>query len=809
MRQLFLIFYFVAVSTVTFSQNFIRGKVTDEKGEPLTGASVFIPSVSLGKTTNTQGQFSFENIPDKRYSVEISYIGYESETVITPVNRTLEIKLRRKTIEIGEITVTSIKATERSAVTYTDVKQEEIAVRNLGQDIPYLLSLTPSFVSTSDAGTGIGYTGFRIRGTDANRTNITVNGVPLNDAESHGTFFVNMPDFASSLSAVQIQRGVGTSTNGAAAFGASINMQTHGLNTNPYAELSSTVGSFGTNKNTLKAGTGLMSNKFAAEARLSNVTSNGYIDRASVDMQSYYFTAGYYGEKSTLRFITFGGQEKTYQAWNGVDSEIMKTNRTYNELGEFTDNEGKTKYYENQTDNYNQTHYQLHWQQELSPKIILNLSAHYTCGIGYYEDYKNERKYAEYLLTPDTLNGKVLKKTDLVRQKWLDNDFYGITYSLNYTTKSYNLALGGAINRYDGDHFGKVIWIRNSNNHDLSKEWYRSKGLKDDANVYAKLNGEVFKNLFVSADVHLRYIGYSIFGTDDKYDADTKSMRDITLSDNFLFLNPKFGTTYKLNDNNNVYASLSVANREPNRNNYTERSSNEPLPTHETLYDAEFGYRYNTSNFRCEANMYYMKYKNQLILTGKISEIGELLTTNIPDSYRAGIELSAAAKLTGFLNWGANIALSSNKILNFTEQDVDMYDSDWNWIGTQNNYLGVTDIANSPSVVANNIFTLNFKNFEAGLTSSFISRQYFDNTSTIERSINPYFVNNLSMKYSLKAYPFRSIDFQILLNNLLNEQYESNAYTWYSYYLDGKRVNESRYFPQAGINILASVTLKL
>lgn len=809
MRRIICISALLVISAITFAQNFIRGKVTDETGAPLQGASVFLPSVSLGKTTDSEGNFSFENIPDKRYAIEISFIGYETETVYTSSNRNIEVRLHRKSFEISEVTVTSIRATDRSAVTYTDVKKQEIATRNLGQDIPYLLSLTPSFISTSDAGTGIGYTGFRIRGTDANRTNITVNGVPLNDAESHGTFFVNMPDFASSLSSMQIQRGVGSSTNGAAAFGASINMQTEGLNPNPYAELNSTLGSFNTNKNMLKAGTGLMNNKFSADARLSNITSAGYIDRAWVNMQAYYFSLGYFGEKSTLRFITFGGREKTYQAWNGVDAEIMKTSRTYNELGKYTDNEGKTQYYDNQTDNYNQTHYQFHWMHEITPKLNLNATAHYTRGIGYYEDYKTARKYDEYGLRPDTLAGNALKRTDLVRQKWLDNHFYGITYALNYSAKKYYLTLGGAANRYCGDHFGKVIWIRNSNNHDIGQDWYRNSGLKDDANFYTKLNWEALKSLYVSADIQARYIGYQIEGTDDKYDADAKAMRNIELKQNFLFLNPKLGLTYKLDVQNDVFASYSIANREPNRNNYTERGSNEPLPKHETLYDAEAGYRFNSSGFRAEANLYYMYYRNQLILTGKISEIGELLTTNIPESYRAGIEFSASAKITNWFTWSANAAFSQNKILNFTEQDVDVYDTDWKWIDSRNNYLGTTDIAYSPSVVANNMFTFNYSGLEAGFISQFVSRQYFDNTSSLERSIDPYFVNNLSLKYSLEVKPLRGVDFQLLVNNIFNEMYETNAYTWYSYYIDGKRVNESRYFPQAGINFLASITLKL
>lgn len=807
MRQFFITAILLIWTATSFGQHLIKGKVTDENGSALSGATVYIKTESVGKTTDKKGEFIIDGLTKTRYAIEVSFIGYESTTVQAVTDRELIVKLKSKSFSLNEITVSSLRANDKSAVTYSDVKKTDIDQRNFGQDIPYLLALTPSFITTSDAGTGIGYTGFRIRGTDANRTNITVNDVPLNDAESHGTFFVNMPDFASSLSSVQVQRGVGTSTNGAAAFGASINMQIEGLNAKPYGEISSTIGSFNTNKNTLKAGTGLINNRFAFDARLSNVTSDGYIDRAWVDMKSYYFSAGYFGEKTTLKFLTFGGAEKTYQAWYGVDSEIMKTNRMYNDLGEFTDNNGNTQYYDNQTDNYNQTHYQLHWLQELTPKLHFNATAHLTRGKGFYEEYKLDRNYLEYGLTPDTLAGAALEETDLVRQKWLDNYFYGITYALNYETDKLNASVGGALNRYDGNHYGKVIWVRNANNLDMSKEWYKSKGIKDDANIYAKLNFEPLSGLFASVDLQYRYINYRMQGTDDKYDEDKNVMRDITQTHEYHFFNPKFGLTYKLDKQNDVYASYSISNREPNRNNYTEAGANEK-PTYETLYDTEAGYRFQSPQFSAGANLYFMRYKNQLILTGKISEIGELLTTNIANSYRTGIELNAGAKIAKWVRWDGNVALSQNKILNFIEQDVDMYDADGNWVDAKNDTLGLTDIAYSPNVVANCIFTFNFDRFEVGVYSSYVGKQYFDNTSNENRSIDAYFVNNLSVKYSLPLKQLKGIDFQLLLNNILNEKYETNAYTWYSYYLDNKRVNESRYFPQAGINFLGSVTFK-
>jgi iron complex outermembrane receptor protein len=711
-------------------------------------------------------------------------------------------------VELEEVTVTSIRANEKSAVSYTTLAASEIARRNTGQDVPFLLALSPSFVATSETGTGIGYTGFRIRGTDANRVNVTVNGIPLNDAESHTVFFVNMPDFASSLSSVQVQRGVGTSTNGAAAFGASINMQTEQLQQDAYARISTTLGSFNTNKNMLKAGTGLLADQWAFDMRLSNVTSDGYIERASVDMKSWYFSGGYYGEKSTLKLITFGGNEKTYQAWNGVSVENLATNRRFNELGVYFDDKGKMQYYDNQTDNYSQTHYQLHWLQRLSTSFNLNVAAHYTRGIGYYEDYKQDRKYAEYGITPPVVNGAALKKTDLVRQKWLDNHFAGLTWSLNYTGKAMSASVGGAVNRYDGDHFGKITWVRNASDLNIGKDWYRNNGVKDDANVYAKVTAELLPSLYLNADAQYRYIRHTMQGSDDKYDSDTRAMRIIDQSHTFHFFNPKAGLTYRMTNGHDLYASYSIANREPNRNNYTEAGADE-LPTHETLYDTEVGYRYQSAKLSLGANLYWMKYRNQLILTGKISEIGELLTSNIPDSYRRGIELMGAWKPLNWLHWDGSVTLSQNKILNFTEQDVDVYDADWNWIDARSNFLGTTNIAYSPSVVASSRISFDLQEELNGLRLAFISqyvgKQYIDNTSSDQRSMPAYLVNSLSAEYTIQLPKMKSLDFQLTVNNLFNEQYVSNGYVWYSYYLDGARENDLRYFPQAGTNFLATI----
>lgn len=707
-------------------------------------------------------------------------------------------------IMLDEITVSSLRANEKSAVSYSNVSAEEIEKRNAGQDIPYLLSLTPSFVATSDAGTGIGYTGYRIRGTDANRVNVTVNGVPINDSESHGVFFVNMPDFASSLSSVQIQRGVGTSTNGAAAFGASINMQTEKLNPEAYAEISSTYGSFNTNRNILKAGTGLINDRWAFDARLSNITSDGYIERAWVDMKSYYFSGGYYGKKSTLKFITFGGNERTYQAWNGVSSDYLSTNRTYNELGEYQDINGDTLYYNNQTDNYNQTHYQLHWNQVLNDELFFNASVHYTKGKGFYEEYKTGRYYDEYGLTPDTINGAVQPTTDLVRRKWLDNHFGGLIWALNYQNNNVNASLGGGVNRYDGDHFGKVIWVKNAQQLDPDHEWYRSHSVKDDANIYLKTNVGFWEKFTATVDLQYRFIQHTMKGQNDKFDWDTFSMRPLDISKTFHFFNPKLGLTYQLNKSQDIYASYSVANREPNRNNYTDAGKDEH-PVSERLFDTELGYRIKSERFVAGVNAYYMKYKNQLVLTGKVSEIGEPLTSNVDNSYRAGIELVAGMKIISGLRWDGSLTLSQNKILNYTDVAYVDYNPD-NQVKT---FHKSTNIAYSPDVVFNSAFSYLYGNLEAGFSSQYVGKQYLDNSSDSEKAIDRYFVNNISVRYSLPIKNIRSIDFLLMINNVFNERYETNGYAWSQFYSgDAKRYNFKYLFPQAGINFLAGITFK-
>ncbi|GHT16934.1 TonB-dependent receptor [Bacteroidia bacterium] len=697
--------------------------------------------------------------------------------------------------QLEEVVIAATRADEKTPIAYTNMGQKTIEQQNFGQDIPYLVSLTPSVVSTSDAGTGIGYTGLRIRGTDANRINITVNGVPLNDAESHGVFWVNMPDFAASLQNIQIQRGVGTSTNGAAAFGATLNMQTELLQERAYGEYSGSAGSFGTFKNTVKAGTGLMNNKFAMDVRLSSITSKGYIDRAGVDLQSYYLSAGYYGNKAMLKFITFAGKEKTYQAWNGVPAQLLSTNRTYNPCGEYTDDDGTVHYYDNQTDNYWQRHYQLIYTQQLTNKWNFHTALHYTRGYGYYEEYKEDSDFARYLIpTYFDKDNEEVTTSDLVRQKWLDNDFYGGTFSLNYEREGFKATLGGAANYYDGRHYGYVTWIKDYPMAFPDKQkFYDGTGKKQDYNVFAKGNAELFSDFNAYADLQYRHIDYRIGGTTDNQDL--LNIRRI-----YNFFNPKIGALYTLNSHHEVFASFAVAHREPNRNNFVEADANEQ-PTSELLYDYEIGYAFHHERFSANLNGYFMDYTNQLILTGKTNEIGEPLTTNIPTSYRTGIELAVAAKIAKWLQWDGNCTFSQNKIRNFTE-----YVDDWDSDKQRENRLGTTDIAFSSPLIANSIFSVLHKNFSVGWHAAYVGKQFIDNTSSNERSLDAYFVNHLRAGYFVDVQKIR-LSLEIMVNNLFNYQYESNAWV-YSYYENGERGSDAGYFPQAGRSFLGKLTIK-
>ncbi|MGE5318488.1 MAG: TonB-dependent receptor, partial [Chloroflexota bacterium] len=677
----------------------------------------------------------------------------------------------------------------------TTVNHDAIEKLNQGKDMPLILEHLPATVSTSDAGTGIGYSTFRIRGTDMNRINITVNGIPLNDAESHSVYFVNMPDFASSVSSVQVQRGVGSSTNGAAAFGASVNMQTQPPAHDAYGIIGSSYGSFNTFKNTVSAGTGLMDNKWAVDARLSKLSSDGYIDRASADLKSFYLSSGYYGKSTILKFNVFSGIEKTYQAWDGVPSNLLGINRTFNGMGAYSDNNGNSKFYENETDNYQQDHYQFILAQSFSPKTILNFALHYTRGKGYYEQYKDNANLSDYCVT-DTTGGNM--ETDLIRRKHLDNDFYGYTFSLNYQPiNRMRLTFGNSGNIYDGNHFGRIIWAENALplGHDF--EWYRGTGKKKDLNVFTKANFQVTGRLSLYGDLQLRAINYEISGIDD-------DLRNIAQKHNFLFFNPKAGAFLDIHSYGSIYASLAVAHREPNRDNYTDADPSKQKPVAEKLFDYELGYQYSKPTLQLNANIYYMSYRDQLILTGDINDVGSAIMMNVDKSYRTGIELSGTYMTTNKLSFGANLAISQNKIIDFTEK-VD----NWNSGEQVENSIGTTNLAFSPTMVGG--FDLTWKpvnNLSASFDGKYVSRQYIDNTSSEDRSLDPYFINNLRFSYSVKPKFLKELVLELNVNNLFNVKYETNAWV-YKFYYEGQYWKYDGYFPQAGINVMGGITVKL
>ncbi len=706
-----------------------------------------------------------------------------------------------KDVSLNEVVVTATKAVKGTPVAYTDISQSDLTRRNDGQGIPYLISLTPSVIMTSDAGTGIGYSGFRIRGTDANRINITVNGVPMNDAESHTVFWVNMPDFASSVENIQIQRGAGTSTNGAASFGATVAMQTENPSMKPYGEYSISAGSFGTVKHMVKGGTGLLYDHFVFDARYSDIRSDGFIDRASAKMRSYFVSGAWYGDNTLIKFQTFGSSEETYQAWNGVPGDSLKAgNRTYNPCGAYYDENGKPKFYNNQTDNYWQQHYHLMGSQRLGDYWNMNVTLHYTPGEGYYEDYRYNKKYSDYKL-PNYINpdGEEVKKSDFIRRKWLESDFYGGIFSANYRKENLQVTIGGAVNNYVCDHFGRILWAKSANTlPDPDYEYYRNKGEKLDYSGYAKGNWLFHPNWNAYLDLQYRGIDYTIKGSDDK------GGDHMNIGKNWNFFNPKAGLNYQ-RGNHNAFVSFSVAHREPSRDNYTEVNEKErPThnPQHETLYDYEAGYSFRNSLFHVGANLYYMDYDNQLILTGKMSEIGEALTSNIKDSYRMGIELTAGIKITDWLQWNGNSTFSRNKVKDFTEY-LDDYDNG----GQQAIEHGTTRIAFSPDIIANSMFDFYWKDFSASFNSQYVSRQYMDNTTTKGRSIDPYFVNSLRVGYVFKPKFMKEIALDVTVNNLFNEKYETNGFT-FTYFADGEYITENSYFTQAGTNAMARVTFK-
>ncbi|MBR3883701.1 MAG: TonB-dependent receptor [Bacteroidaceae bacterium] len=711
---------------------------------------------------------------------------------------------------LQEVEILSTRATETTPIAYTNIESKELKTYNTGVDFPYLISMTPSAITTSDAGAGIGYTTLRVRGTDGTRINVTANGIPINDAESHTVFWVNLPDMASSVKDVQIQRGVGTSTNGAGSFGASINLKTTNFAQKPYAEFNASLGSFGTHKETVKVGTGLIKEHWSFDARLSNIESDGYIKRASAELKSYYMQGAWYGEKSSVRLITFSGDEKTYHAWNYASKKDMKLyGRRYNSCGYmFTDENGKDHYYKDQTDNYVQTNYQLLMDHHFNNNWSISGGLHYTKGDGYYQEYKGNRNLIEYGLQPFMLNGEETKKSDLVRKKAMDNHFGGGIFSINYKNDRINTTLGGAYNRYNGDHFGNVLWVKNYiGDLNANHEYYRNKGTKNDGNIFIKADYLLAKGVNVYVDLQYRHIDYKIKGFNDKWNSvSNDGLQRLDVNEHFDFFNPKAGLSWQIDNHNRVFGSFSMAHKEPTRNNYTDGKFTEH-PRHETLMDYELGYLFRNSWLHAGANIYYMKYKDQLVLTGELNEIGEAMADNVPDSYRAGIELMGGIETKFGFSWDVNATLSRNKIKNFTEilyEDEDASGTQWKI------EHGDTPIAFSPDIIFNNIFGYAYKGISLSLHSQYVGKQYMSNAKQEDCKLDAYFVSNLYMSYTFKLRNIKDITVGFNIYNIFDEEYENNGYAGSGFYFDGAekvRYNYSGYAAQAGINMMGHISI--
>lgn len=784
----------------------IKGRVIDSQtGKPLPGAHISINNNLKTAITKPDGLFEIKNINQGDYHMTVTYLGYldwNSDLTFTE-SRTMLISMEETSITLtDDIIIESTRAGDKTPVASSTIKNDAIERLNQGKDMPFILDHLPAIVTTSDAGAGVGYSSMRIRGTDMNRINITVNGIPLNDAESHGVFWVNMPDFASSVSSIQVQRGVGTSTNGAAAFGASVNLKTEAPSSDPYGEIGSAAGSFNTFHNTVSAGTGLLKGKWALDTRLSKISSDGYIDRASTDLKSFYLSTGYYGLNTIVKLNVLSGQEVTYQAWDGVPSDSLETNRTFNGMGAYTDKDSVLNYYDNETDNYQQDHYQLILAQQFNTKTSANLAFHYTRGKGYYEQFKDDDDLADYGIEPLLINTGIddtlIETSDIIRRKHLDNHFYGYTMSINYSpVNRLKLILGSSGNIYDGDHFGNVIWAEYAYNAGHDFQWYFGNGTKQELNFFLKANHQTTSRLNLYGDLQLRTLNYSITGTDD-------DLRNITQEHDFLFFNPKAGAFLDLHANGSIYASFAVAHREPNRDNYTDANPSGPEPKAERLFDYELGYQYKTSTLNVGANAYYMFYHDQLILTGDINDVGSPVMINVDKSYRMGIELSSEYKISSELSATINASFSNNKIKGFIEK-VDNVDI-WTQIADT---LGDTKLAFSPDAIASAVINwMPVRRLNISLDGKFVSRQYIDNTSSKDRSLDPYFVNNLRLNYSVDPKIVKSLTFNLSVNNIFNHEYETNG--WVSrYYSKGRYYKWDGYFPQAGINFMAGVTIKL
>lgn len=792
---------FTSCSYILQAQVTLSGSVTSAEKTPIPYSVIGIKNTFLSTQSNSTGQFEFKNLKPGKYILVTKCVGYKAkiDTLDLKENLTYEITLNQDDKSLDEVVVNSTRVDNTSAFAHSDLSGEDIKKQNVGQDLPYALNSMASVVINSDAGNGVGYTGMRIRGTDGTRINVTINGVPVNDAESQGTYFVDMPDLLSSTNNIQVQRGVGTSANGAGAFGASINMQTNELNEKAYAQINNSIGSFNTVKNTIAAGTGLINNHFTFDARASRINSDGYIDRAKSTLNAFYLAGGYYGKKTSLKAIMFSGWEKTYQAWNYVLEDSIKSgNRTYNSCGEYYDSNGNLKYYSNETDNYKQDNYQLHFIHAFSNKLTVNLTGHYTKGKGYYEQYKQGQSLSDYKM-PDVITAHdTITTTDLIRRKWLDNDFTGVIGNITYKPNSLlNFVLGGGYNNYLGRHYGEVIWSQFSDVDNYKPRYYSDNATKTDGNVYLKTTIRPTDKLTAFVDLQYRTIGYTFMG----FDTSLVVAQELTAK--YGFFNPKVGVNYLVTKNTNVYASYAIANKEPNRDDFVQ-STVKSRPKSEQLNDLEIGLTHRFKNVSIGLNFYDMQYKNQLVLNGQINDVGAYNRVNVESSYRRGLEVELNANITKYFTFNGNVTLSQNKVKKYSEF-IDNYDI---YPGQDTVQHSNTDISFSPNVIAAANFIFKpVKNLEIGFLNKYVGKQYLDNTSDNERAIKEYFVTDLRINYTIYTKLIKEINLIAVVYNISNTKYETNGYNYT--YSSGNVLYKGNYLaPAAPTHFMLGLNLK-
>jgi len=789
-----ILFLFLFASLLANAQSFtLKGKVVDENNISLPGATILVKENNKGVSTDFNGNFSI-NLEKGNYTVKVSFIGYKtiSKEIALVKNNQIKFTLLPNATVLEEVLVSAVRVSADVPVTFSNLSKKEIATRNLGQDIPVLLNYLPSVVSSTDAGAGVGYTYMSVRGSNGERINITVNGIPYNDAESHGSFWVNLGDFASSTENLQLQRGVGTSTNGSGAFGASLNILTDAVAEEAGGEISNSFGSYNTRKHTVKFTTGKINDHIEIAGRLSNISSDGYVDRASSDIKSYYLQGSYTDENTLIKAVTFGGKEVTYQAWYGLTADELEEDRRQNPYT-----------YENEVDDYNQNHYQLHWNEKLNNNWSTNLGLNYTKGSGFFEQFEDDTDeinlYNGIVVATDSYIddwGEVVPITDLIRRRWLDNDFYVVNFNTNYKTEKLNLISGISYSNYAGDHFGEVIWAKEfSENANIRDRYYFSDAKKTDFSIFTKATFDINEKLSGYADVQGRFVNYQTKGL-------TSDLDNIDVDANFNFFNPKVGLTYKINDDNNLYTSFAVANREPNRNDFEGG-----VTTHETLNDLEFGWRLKSQNFKLNTNVYYMNYKNQLVLTGALDDVGAPVRATSGDSYRLGLEIDADITISDQFSIKPNAAFSSNKNRDFYSQ-ID---------GTLQN-LGNTDLSFSPDIVAGNLFIYKpVENLQFTFLSKFVGKQFMSNLGSKVSDndlLDSFFTSDFNIVYQITPNRiFKSIVFTALVNNIFNTEYVDRGYygtyddTW-SVSNETTTLDYAGYYPQATRNFLMGVTLK-